>query len=163
MDVLHSERVLLRKPAAEDKKQLFSILNNEEVKEYLSGLYVKKIEDVDIILDIANSTDVVFFVIEYQQIKELVGIIMVYKSRAGDGICSYTTKKEHRGKGIIGESLKIFCKYLYDIKFAKNLTFEIVPDNISSVSVMPKLRIPLSYFDGYKLHYHLSLEKEPSF
>ena len=163
MDVLHSEKVVLRKPTTEDKEELFSILNDEEVKKYVSGLYVKKLEDVDLILDIADSMDVIFFVIKDQQTKELVGIVMVYKSFTDEGICSYITKKEHRSKGIISESLKIFCKYLYVIKFAKNLTFEIKPDNIASLTLMSKLRIPFSYFDGSCFHYDLSLEKEPSF
>lgn len=147
----------------EDKEKLFLTLNDEEVKKHIPVLYAKKIENIDTIIDIANSNDVIFFVIEDKQTNELLGIILAYKHFVNTAICTYLIRKEYRGNGIIYYALKMFIKYLYSIKFSKAITFQISADNSSSLRIMEKLNIPFNYFAGINMYYELSLEKEPSF
>lgn len=165
MEIIKTNRIILRKSQNSDIAQILSILNNQDVKQYTPGLYLEKTEDIIVFLNNIkkDSLNEFFFVIEDISSKKIVGIIHSYLSIEYDACTSYVTKAEERGKGYMTEAVKAFILYLYNKKISPSAYFYINVENEASIRVMEKLKIPLVFASNGYIHYSLSLLEKPSF
>ena len=160
-----TERLILRKSDRSDAAKLFSVLNNDAVKEYVFSLYCHYYTDAYfLVADTYNTTTSIFIIIEDRYSSDIVGVIYAYSASKNCPLNMLAAiKPEERGKGLMVEALKAFIMYLYEIGSSRTLKFVVHDSNISSLKVLEKLNIKPYYTNKNYSHFCLSLEEKPPF
>lgn len=156
MEIIKTDRLILRQPQSSDRKELSLILNDDTVKKYFpkADFFLK------FNTDYKNNF---YFIIEELNSGKVIGLIHSKLLIDYTACTSYIIKAEERGKGFMPEAIKAFILYMYEKKVAPSIKFAIMKDNKSSKRVMNKLKIQSNYSTGYYRYYALSLRKKPSF
>lgn len=160
--VLNAENFLLRELNNSDIKDVYDICSKQEVKKYIPGFYLSSIQDVNHIFTLANLDESILLGIENRE-KKIIGVIYAYiKSNFDFAKISFLLDENERGKGIMPEALKLFINHLYSNKLVSVICFDVKFDNMPSIRLMEKLKIP-RFCDEECFKYHLSLAQEPPF
>ena len=166
MEIIITDRLVLRQPQKSDKDSLFSLLNDYKVQEFLTHIFCESISDINEFLFLSELSDFetdFCFILESKENKEIIGLIEAYVTSDNILCISYAIKESYRGKGFICEALKEFIIYV----FQKNLNilfveFSIRNDNNSSIHIMRKLNIPLYRKMMKYSSYRLTMQERPS-
>lgn len=156
MELLKSERLILRKPKKNDECEILKLLRDPKVKKYLPGMFYYSMTDIDSFIELSSSNDVYMFVIEDVSSKHIIGIINAYKAICPYLICSYLIGADYRGYGFMPEALDIFIKNIFEKNIANAITFQIEKNNLSSLQVMKKINSDIVYDDENFLHFRIS-------
>lgn len=166
MEIITTDRLVLRQPQKSDKNLLYDLLNDITVHEFISHIYCETLSDVDEFIFLSHLSDFkndFCFILESKETKEIIGLIEAYVTSDNILCVSYAIKESARGNGFICEALKAFIIYI----FIKNLNilfieFSIREDNQPSASIMRKLHIPLYRQKSNYNDYRLSMQEKPS-
>ena len=171
MEIIKSDRLILRKPKTSDAVSLLSLLNDDKIAIYTPHLSFNSINEIKRFLHYyvrpCDYKHDFCFVIQDLITKDIVGIIDSYQFLASSLenhiAVSYAAKKSTRGRGIIPEALKLFLLHLHNNSNVKFAEFSIREDNLASLRVMEKLNIiPYEKIGNY-IYYNISLQEKPSF
>lgn len=156
MEIIKTDRLILRQPQSSDKQTLSIILDDNTVKKYFPkvSLFLR------FNCDYKNNF---YFIIEEINSGKIIGLIYSNLFIDSSASTSYIIKAEERGKGYMPEALKAFIIYLYNNKVTHSMRFAIMKSNRASKKVMNKLKIHSNYSTKYYKYYTLSLQEKPSF
>lgn len=167
MKAIETNRLILRKPKRSDSKDLFSVFNDDKLQIYIPTLYCNTINDVKRWIDLTthffNMKMDFALVIQEINSKEIIGVIHAYSLEQTKLSISYVIKADKRGHGYMVEAIKYLIKYLYHQAFFTEILFDIRYDNVASIAIMRKLKIPkISIKENY-FKYSLSLKNKLPF
>ena len=169
MEIIKSDRLILRKPKKSDTANLLPLLNDKKIHEYVPNLFYTTTSEIrqfiKFYIKASDYKNDFCLLIQDIKTKEILGIIDAYIYCSNEytiGI-SYALKESVRGRGIMIDALKAFLMYLHSNSNAICAEFSIREDNISSLRVMEKLNIPSTGKSGNYIYFSLSLKQKPSF
>lgn len=167
MKAIETNRLILRKPKKSDSKGLFSVFNDATLQIYIPTLYCSTMKDVKRWIDLTthffNMKMDFALVIQEINSKEIIGVIHAYSLEQTKLSISYVIKSDKRGHGYMVEAIKCLIKYLYNQDFFTEILFDIRYDNVASIAIMKKLKIPKVAIKENYFKYSLSLQNKLSF
>lgn len=146
---LTTERLELRPFKNEDFDELFKIIQEEEIKKFLPGVYTDSKEELEKMLDIyvnANFKDDIYLAITDKESNKLVGALILVRRFKQNMEISYFIRKEKREMGLMLEAMQAFVKWYTEHGFKNTIVFSISKGNNSSLYLcakMKELRIPI--------------------
>lgn len=164
MEIIKTDRLILRQPRSSDNTKLLFLINDRNIKYYVPYFDCEDISDIDFLIKGPFDLKTTFmFVIENNQNQNIIGIIYAYITTGHKLDIIYAIKSEERGNGFMSEAIKFFIQYLYNKEYISSINFSIHASNKSSQRVMEKLNIlPSSKIENFT-NYTLSLQEKPSF
>lgn len=165
MEIIETDRLILRKPNLSDAKSLLPLLSDKDVKNFNRGLHRSTLQDIISYIEIVNTYDYpmdICLVIELKKSKHIVGIIEGFVLENIFPISSACMKSE-RGNGYIPEATKAFIRYLQSNYHLDSVNFSIKKENESSKRVMEKLGITADLDEGDYISFSMSLKEELPF
>lgn len=151
---IFTKRLILRTFKLKDANQFFSIIQDEEIKQYLKGIYEKSKARVKENLVIYMDADFIndyYYAVEDRKSGELIGAIIATRMNKHEIEVAYFVGKEYRQQGYMKEALNSFLNRVCYWNKEKTFKFVIDKQNIPSISLMKSLNIPI--FSEQKLHY----------
>lgn len=146
---LTTERLELRPFRNEDLDELFEIIQEEEIKKFLPGVYTDSKEELKETLDVyvnANFKDDIYLAITDKETNKLVGALILVRTFKQNMEISYFIRKEKREMGLMLEAMQTFVKWYTQCGLKNTIMFSIAKGNNSSLYLcakMKELKIPI--------------------
>lgn len=149
MEMIETNRFILRKIAKEDAKDIFEILNKDDVIKTLNMKKLEKIEDANLLIEEylteyekGNKEP---FVIMDKENNELLGVFLLKVDLYNEDAFEFTVfiKPEFWGKGIYTEVLPYMIEEALEKIKVKNFRGYIKEGNIASEKVLEKNKFKL--------------------
>lgn len=139
---LRTTRTILRPFEEQDCEEFFNMVQDERVKQYLTGMYCTCIQEASSHIDVytkANFIDDMYFAITDKNTHKIIGCLLATRCIGKNVDIAYFITNDNRGKGIIPEVVKSYVNWLKSRKLKYNLLFNIDKANKSSLRVIEKL------------------------
>lgn len=146
---LTTERLQLRQFKTEDIDELFEIIQEEEIKRFLPGVYTASREELEKMLSVyvnANFKDDIYLAITDKSTGKLIGALILVRLFKHNMEISYFMRKENREMGLMIEAMHAFVKWYARGGYKNNIMFAISKNNNSSLFLcarMKELKIPI--------------------
>lgn len=166
MEIIETNRLILRKPNLSDAYSLLPLLKGSDVAGYVPGIHCNNKKDVISYLQIVckyNYHDDMCYVIELKNTHKIIGIIDGFTSSDNIFCISCVCMPSERRKGYMTEAVKNFVSYLYHHYHFQSIFFSINKSNLASLRIMEKLKIKLINEDTYFKEFAVSLTEELPF
>lgn len=162
MEIIETNRLILRSPCKKDTNLLLGVLNDEDAMKYIPGFFRTSYEDVLSFIEICETYDYknhFFYVLEEKASHTIVGVLDATKYETL--YISYLCKKSRRREGFVSEALVAFSHYLINNSQYSTLAFIIDENNLASKSLIKKYGVQsIGKIDSYETYY-LSLKDLP--
>lgn len=143
MITLTTQRLELRPFTERDIDEFFCIIQDDEVKRYLPGIYsTDKVEVKEKINTYMNADFVndIYFAIVDKDTKELLGCLIAVRIISSNMEISYFISKKRRREGLMLEALKEFSNWFGRSKINSNVIFSITACNSNSLKLCERIR-----------------------
>lgn len=143
---IFTERLILRTFKLKDANQFLEMIQDDDVKHYLKGIYEKSKSKVRENIAIYKAADFVndyYYAIEERQSGMLVGAIIATRMNKHEIEVAYFVDKKYRRQGYMKEALSIFLNRACCNNNGKSFKFVIDKGNIPSIKLMKTLNIPV--------------------
>lgn len=146
---LTSERLRLRQFKNTDVSELFEIIQEKEIKQFLPGVYTDSIKELKEALNIymnADFKDDIYLAITDKKTQNLIGAIILVRIFKNNMEIAYFMCKRKRGMGLMLEALQTFIDWYAQRRFENNIIFAVSKSNNASLALctkMEKHKIPI--------------------
>ncbi len=151
--ILHTERLLLRRPASTDVKEMFAMRSDPELMRYVPRPLAKDLDDAAAHLSLINAkideNAGINWAVTLKGDDRMVGLMGIYQIKPEDyrGEIGYMVLKEFAGRGITTEAVAAIVKYGFKGMKLNSIEAIIDPENTASEAVLRK--------NGFKKEAHL--------
>lgn len=146
MEVINTERLLIRRPAEADLQDFLAYRNDSEVLKFLP---IQPIDEdtalnnlkKQVVLDEAQATGWIMFAIELKTEKKMIGEVGVYISpiHKSCGDIGWSVNKNYHGNGYAVEGAGAFLAYIFELRGLDRVTATCVSANTASSMLMTRL------------------------
>ena len=143
MITLTSKRLELRPFKESDISEMYEIIQDDEIKVFLPGVYTSSKEQLKNNLEVyvnANFKDDIYLAITDIKTDMLLGAILLVRTYKNNMEISYFIRKENRKSGLMLEVLQIFLKWYAESEIANTIVFVISKNNESSLKLLERLK-----------------------
>lgn len=157
--VLETERLILRKPAAQDVQMLFEIRSNADTMKYIPRPLARTMDDAEALLQMIigfiDRNEKINWAITVKGDDTMLGMIgypnfrpEYYRAEVG-----YVQHHEYRGNGYTEEALRAVLDYGFQQLKLHSIEAIIRPENEASRNLVKKLGfVKEAYFKDYVFH-----------
>lgn len=156
--IILTERLRLRPFCGGDVDAFYKIVQDEQIKKFLPGVYAKTKKEAKEIIGIYKKGDFendYYLAIEDKRTKTFIGAIIATRLTKSDIETSYFLRDEFRGKGLMNEALTAFSKRFVKISSGRRLIFAVNRENQASLDVMDN--VPAKLINTSKEYYYFTI------
>jgi len=141
---LSSKRLILRKPAVDDAREVFDLRSNEQVNQYLDRQVPTSIEDavtfIEKILAVINKNQGCYWAICLKENPRLVGTICYFDFSSDQTAAEigYELHPFYQHKGIMQEALTAVLQYGFQVLHLKSIIAFPSADNVPSIRLLER-------------------------
>lgn len=146
MEVIHTERLIIRRPAETDLLDFLAYRNDAEVLKFLP---IQPLDEEtalnnlkkQVILNEEEDTGWIMFAIELKVEKKMIGEVGIYISplHKSSGDIGWSVHKDYHGKGYAIEGARAFLNYIFKLRGLNRVTATCVSANTASSMLMTRL------------------------
>lgn len=141
---IFTDRLILRSFKLKDSSEFFRIIQDEDVKHYLKGVYVDSLAKVRGNIAIYKSADFkndYYYAIEDRRSGYMLGAIIATRMNKYEIEVAYFIAKCYRECGYMKEALSTFLKQIGTWNKGMQFKFVVDKDNIPSINLLNALNI----------------------
>lgn len=141
---LETERLLLRRVAVTDVKEIMELRSNPETMKFIPRPLVKTkdeaLEHINMIEAKIIANEGINWAITIKGNPKLIGVIGHYRIQPENHRCEigYMILPQYNGKGYVTEAIKVVLEYGFHVLNMHSIEAVIDPDNIASERVLQK-------------------------
>jgi len=153
---IFTDRLILRTFKVNDAKEFFRIIQDEDIKRNLKGVYVETLAKVKGNIAIYKAADFkndYYYAIEDKRYGNLVGAIIANRMNKYEIEVAYFVAKNYRKSGFMKEALSTFLQQVGCWNKGMEFKFVVDKDNTPSIGLMKSLNIPVKCESDTQYHF----------